>query len=116
MRYQQKINQARALRKAETSAEKLLWNHLRRQSMNGRKFRRQATVGPFIADFLCEELSLIVELDGDVHALRQKQDERRSSQLEAHGYRVIRFPNTDVLMNLRGVLETLWEITRRDTD
>lgn len=116
MRNGQNIGLSRRLRENSTSPERLLWYHLRNRRLNGRKFRRQHTMGPFIVDFCCTELSLVVELDGDVHGFRETKDAARQTYLEEQGYRVVRFTNSDVLDNLPGVLETLWEITKRDKD
>ena len=59
---------ARTLRKQATDAERLLWRRLRNRQLGGRKFRRQAPVGRYVVDFLCQEEFLVVELDGGQHA------------------------------------------------
>jgi very-short-patch-repair endonuclease len=66
--------------------------------MAGRKFRRQAAVGPYIADFVCFERKLVVELDGAHHAEPQQQahDARRTRWLAGQGFRVLRFGNQHV--------------------
>ena len=61
-------DQARRLRQNLTDAEARLWSVLRRRQMEGRHFRRQAPVGPYIADFVCFAENLIVEVDGGQHA------------------------------------------------
>lgn len=71
------------------------------------KFRRQQTVGPYIADFLCIEPKLIIELDGGQHLKQQQRDAERTLYLQALGYRVLRFWNHEVLNNLEGVLESI---------
>ena len=101
---------ARNLRKSQTDAEKLLWSRLRNRQLEGCKFRRQQIVGPYIADFLCLEPKLIVELDGGQHAEQKEQDEKRTQYLRSLGYRVLRFWNNDVLLKLDGVLERIREI------
>ena len=116
LRQGQKISQSRTLRKNSTKAENVLWYHLRDNRLNGRKFRRQHTIGPFIVDFYCKELSLIVEVDGDVHAFQEARDAIREAYLEAQGYRVVRFANLDILRNLRGVLEMLGHLTKTDSE
>lgn len=98
---------ARNLRKHQTDAEKLLWSRLRNRQMEGCKFRRQQVSGPYIADFLCLEPKLIVELDGGQHLEQKEQDEQRTSYLQYLGYQVLRFWNNDVLQNLDGVLESI---------
>ncbi len=101
------IPRARHLRRTMTDAERLLWRHLRGRQLGGHKFRRQVPVGRYIADFLCQEARLIVELDGGQHAERADYDDKRTAVLESLGYRVIRFWNTDVLANTDGVLTTI---------
>lgn len=98
---------ARALRKNQTDAEKLLWYRLRNRQLVGCKFRRQQIIGPYIADFLCLEPKLIIELDGGQHATRQDQDEQRTRFLESLGYWVLRFWNHDVLRDINSVLEVI---------
>ena len=98
---------ARQLRKNSTDAEKFLWSHIRNRQLEGWKFRRQVPIGHYIADFVCFELRLIVELDGGQHAEQLDYDLRRTEFLQAKGYRVVRFWNNEVLGNIEGVLETL---------
>jgi len=85
----------RALRLKSTDAEQHLWRRLRNRQLDGLKFRRQETVGPFITDFLCYEARLVVELDGGHHAndSQQTADSARTRFLEQQGYRVLRFWN-----------------------
>ena len=59
---------ARTLRREETDAEAIVWWHVRNRQLNGFKFRRQVPIGPYIADFVCQERRIIVELDGSQHA------------------------------------------------
>lgn len=93
---------AGTLRQNATGAERLLWSHLRNRQIGDFKFRRQATIGPYIADFLCAELSLIVEADGGQHS--ENTDRARTAFLKARGYTVLRFWNDDILRNTNGVL------------
>lgn len=98
---------ARALRKNQTEAERLMWSRLRNRQLLNCKFRRQQTIGPYIADFLCLEPKLIIELDGGQHADQQQYDELRSQYLQQMGYRVVRFWNNEVLQELDAVLEAI---------
>lgn len=98
---------ARRLRRNRTDAEDRLWFHLRNRQLEGAKFRFQSPVADYVADFLCVEARLIVELDGGQHAEQMEQDAERTRALEASGYTVIRFWNNDVLANADGVLETI---------
>jgi very-short-patch-repair endonuclease len=104
---------ARTLRKNPTEAERLLWKHLRGRQLAGFKFRRQYSVGPFICDFACPEVSVIVELDGSQHVEQSDYDARRDSFLRSHGFRVLRFWNNDVLGRTEVILETIFEALRR---
>jgi very-short-patch-repair endonuclease len=96
---------ARRLRRTATDVEAALWLHLRNRRLGNLKFRRQATLGRAIADFVCAEKRLVVELDGGQHC--DEADAARTARLKALGYRVIRFWNHDVNENLDGVLERI---------
>ena len=93
---------ARTLRHAATPAERHLWTILRTSAL-GAKFSRQMPLGPFFADFLCRDLKLVIELDGQSHETRLEQDQARDAWMAAQGFRVLRFINADVLGNLEGV-------------
>lgn len=97
---------ARKLRADSTDVERILWRALR-ESFPLLKFRRQHPIGKRIADFACPVKKLVIELDGSQHAEQIAGDDRRSSELASHGYRVIRFWNNDVIENLTSVLETV---------
>jgi len=90
-----------------TDAERLLWQHLRGRALEGYKFRRQVVVEPYIVDFLCMDVRLIVEADGGQHDQQRRYDAERSAQLEAMGYRVLRFWNHEILSEIEGVLEQI---------
>ena len=96
---------ARTLRRNATDAEVKLWQRLRNRRLGGFKFRRQATVGYHVVDFLCAEKRLVVELDGGQHS--PERDAVRTGRLEALGYRVIRFWNNDALENTDAVLDAI---------
>lgn len=98
---------ARNLRKNQTDAEKLLWQHLRNRQMLGQKFRRQFPIDTYIVDFACLEVKLTIELDGGQHTEQIEYDQRRTEQLQKRGFKVIRFWNNDVLQNTTGVLEAI---------
>lgn len=83
-------------------AETRLWSILRDRGLAGRKFVRQFQIGPYIADFVCREAGLVVEVDGGQHA-ESLADETRTAQLNAQGYGVLRFWNSEVLENDEGV-------------
>lgn len=107
------VDRARGLRQTMTDAERTLWRHLRNRQVSGFKFRRQHEVDRYIVDFVCTEALLIVELDGGQHADQVEYDERRTQQLQALGYRVLRFWNNDVLNDIQSVLEVVLDATAR---
>jgi very-short-patch-repair endonuclease len=98
---------ARSLRKNLTDAEGLLWYMIRNRRLSGYKFRRQVWLGEYIADFVCVERGLIVELDGGQHAEALEYDARRTKELEKLGYRVVRYWNNGVLLRMNAVLSDL---------
>lgn len=98
---------ARELRRHGTDAERALWRRLRCRQLLGHKFRREEIIGPYIADFVCVESRVIVEVDGGHHMEQQGRDERRSVYLRCLGYRVMRFWNNEVLVDIDGVLERI---------
>jgi len=97
---------ARKLRRDATAVESKLWQRLRSRQIEGAKFRRQFPIGPYIADFACIDLKLIIELDGGQH-VESATDAGRTAWLETNGYTVIRFWNSEVIENLEGVLEAI---------
>ena len=100
---------ARELRKRLTDVERKLWWQLRDRQLANFKFRRQRPIGPYVVDFICEEAMLIVELDGSQHkeATNADHDAARTAYLESRGYLVIRVWNTDVNLNIDGVLTSI---------
>lgn len=98
---------AQNLRKNMTLAEQHLWYFLRKKQLNGIKFRRQQTIGSYIADFVSMEHKLIIELDGGQHAEQIVYDNARTEFLNSQGYRVVRFWNNEVLQNTEAVLEQI---------
>jgi very-short-patch-repair endonuclease len=99
----------RSLRKEMPSAERRLWYFIRRRQLGGFHFRRQHTIGPFVADFACLEASLVLELDGDQHGLEaaSARDAARDACIEAEGFDVLRIWNREVYSNIDGVLELI---------
>ncbi|MDB5271112.1 MAG: endonuclease protein [Hymenobacter sp.] len=104
-----KKDERRTLRNNLTSAEAVLWNRLKSSQLNGRKFRRQHSIGEFILDFYCPQEKLAVELDGAGHftASGNLHDAARTDYLNAAGIRVIRFENKLIWSSLESVLQTI---------
>jgi len=105
-----RIGRTRELRVQSTEAEKRLWRQLRDRQLGNFKFRRQVAIGPYVADFVCFDQRLIVEVDGGQHGIDIAKDEARTAWLESQDFRVVRFWNNDVLENLEGVLTRLLEV------
>jgi len=85
---------------------------LRRKQLGGFRFRRQHPLGHYIVDFFCPEARLIVEADGGQHTEDNAHDVTRTAWLEARGYRVLRFWNSDVLAQTEAVLSMILEALR----
>jgi very-short-patch-repair endonuclease len=98
---------ARRLRKPLTDAELRLWQFLRSRNLKQFKFRRQHPIGPYIADFICLEMRLIIEVDGSQHQQQSEYDGKRTAELEAAGYQVFRFWDNDVLTRSDSVMEAI---------
>jgi len=101
------IPRAREMRSNMTEPEKRIWYNCLRQLPQ--RFRRQRPFGPYIVDFYCASLKLVIEIDGDSHATEDAMayDAERTAFLEGLGLQVIRFSNRDVMENLEGVFEKL---------
>jgi len=97
---------ARSLRREMTEAEVRLWHELRDRRLDRIKFRRQIPLGKYIADFVCLEAGLIIEIDGSQHA-DSDSDRIREVELKARGFRILRFWNDDVLKDLNAVCDTI---------
>lgn len=110
-----KTNRSRALRSNATSAEDVLWFHLRNRNLNGFKFVRQAPVENYFADFLCREARLIVEVDGGTHGELHEiaADAVRTAVLAKFGYKIFRAHNRQIYDNIDGVLEGIVAVLER---
>ena len=104
-----RTNRARVLRSHSTSAEDRIWSALRNRRLNGLKFVRQYSIGPYFVDFVCRERMIIVEIDGSTHSTEQElsYDAKRADYLREQGYRIFCANNGDVYKNLSGVLTGL---------
>jgi very-short-patch-repair endonuclease len=103
------LHQAGELRKEPTPAEAKLWAYLRTLREDGVHFRRQHAIGPYIADFCAPRNKLIIELDGSQHLDQEEYDSERTAFLEAKGYRLLRFWNSDVMNKITDVMGVVLE-------
>ena len=97
---------AKQLRRNMTDAEQRLWYYLRAHRLQGFKFKRQQPIGPYIVDFVCLDVRLVVEVDGGQHA-EVKIDQVRDAWLHSQGFRIMRFWNNDVLISTDMVLQAI---------
>jgi very-short-patch-repair endonuclease len=94
------------MRRNPTEPEKRLWRVLSNAQLGGFKLRRQMVIGRYIADFVCAQKALIVEVDGDTH-VDPADEARRDAALAGFGYTVLHVTNSDVMANIDGVREQL---------
>lgn len=106
---------ARRLRRDLTPAERRLWHSLRAHRFAALGFRRQAPIGPYIADFICHAARLVVEIDGAQHGFDDglARDAARDAWFASEGYRVLRFWNGQVLHEHASVLDTIYAAIER---
>jgi len=109
--YKRKLTElARQNRNNLTPAEKKIWYEvLSRKQFKGYKFTRQKPIADFIVDFYCSKLQLVIEIDGDSHAESKEYDEARTNILNQYGLRVLRYTNRDVMNNIEGVYQDLFQ-------
>lgn len=106
---------ARENRQTQTKAEEILWDKLRNHK-TGYKIRRQHPIDQFIADFICLDKKLIIEVDGGIHLDQVEYDEGRTFMLEDIGYRVIRFTNDEVIEKTDWVIEEITKELSKELD
>ena len=107
------VDRARDLRRTASAPERALLRALR-DAFPRLKWRHQTPIGPYYADILCFSERLVIEVDGDTHAMAMPYDTARTAFIEREGYRVIRFANADVTQNPEGVLARLALSLRQD--
>jgi very-short-patch-repair endonuclease len=105
---------ARYLRNNMTEPEKRLWTYLRKRQL-GVRFRRQVPIGPYIVDFVALYINLVIEIDGGHHfdPVQSTKDNDRTTYLEHHGFRVIRFTNLDIFYSIEDVVESISEVIQQ---
>jgi very-short-patch-repair endonuclease len=112
--YKKSLKQnSRNLRNNSTLAEVILWNELKAGKMEGYKFNRQKPLGKFIVDFYCKKLNLVIEVDGESHINKEKDDIERQKELEKFNLNFLRFGDLEVKMNLYNVI---WRIKQYIND
>lgn len=109
------LEKRRYLRKNMTEPEIKLWQYLRNEQL-GVKFRRQHSIGEYIADFYCSKLKLVIEIDGESHFNDEaiEYDSIRTNFFKSLGIEVIRFNNDEVMTNIEGVFEIIQKILVED--
>lgn len=95
---------ARVLRSNMTKAEIILWSRLRSKKISGYKFRRQQPILEYITDFYCDELRLIIEVDGEIHEEKKMSDSIRDNMLRMNGYKILHLSNLEVETNLNSAI------------
>ncbi|SRR5581483_2261621 len=103
----EKVNLAKEMRHKMTDAENLLWQNIRANRLDGWHFRRQQIINGYIVDFYFHKLDLIIEVDGEIHELQEKEDQDRELALKTQGFHVSRFQNAEILNQLPKVLEQI---------
>jgi very-short-patch-repair endonuclease len=107
-----------------TPAEARFWTMVKGSRVEGRKFRRQHGVGPFILDFYCPAERLAVELDGEVHFsdASREYDRERKLFLNHFGILVLSFENRLIFDDPEWVLANIrhrfgwWRIIQEGPD
>lgn len=100
------VQRARQLRRDASEPERHLLRALR-NTYPHLKWRHQTPLGPFFADMLCFSEKLVIEVDGDTHAVAEEYDASREDFMAREGYRTVRVTNADVMQNLEGVMERI---------
>ncbi len=99
-----KVQRAKELRQQMTEEEKILWQCLRANRLNGSHFRRQQVIDGFIVDFYCHAARLVIEVDGAIHQQQAEYDTERDQILASRGLRLLRIKNKAVMQELDSVL------------
>jgi very-short-patch-repair endonuclease len=105
------FSNAKKLRENPTEAEEKLWLAVKNNQIEGYKFRRQHPLSVYVADFYCHALKLVIEIDGGYHLDEEQRllDEKRTSDIEFQGSKVIRFTNEEIMLKLPEVIDKIKE-------
>lgn len=101
------LDRAKGMRREMTRHERILWDALRRNQLDGYHFRRQQVIDGYIVDFYCHAASLVVETDGPIHDQQRGYDEERDERLARRGLLILRVRNEEIERDLAGVLERI---------
>lgn len=103
------LEQRRKLRRSMTSAEKILWERVRRKQILGKRFKRQYGIGPYILDFYIPQANLCIEIDGGIHNLEKVRlkDTNKDAFLKQNGINILRFKNQEIEDEIEEVIEMI---------
>ena len=107
-----KLERAKYFRSHMTYAERCFWNMARRNQIAGLQFRRQQVIHGFIADFYCNQINLVVEIDGGIHEEQKDYDKLRDQIINQYGIKVIRFTNEEIVNRSDWVLSRIKDIAQ----
>jgi very-short-patch-repair endonuclease len=93
----------------QTAQEEKLWLVISNKKLNGFKFRRQFPIGRYIVDFYNHANRLVIEIDGSVHNTTKEYDGNRDAYLQACGYKVLRFTNSEINLHINTVIQKILE-------
>ncbi|RCX18262.1 very-short-patch-repair endonuclease [Anaerobacterium chartisolvens] len=108
---------AKEMRRHPTSGEQELWDKIRNKQLGGYRFLRQYAISRYIADFYCSKAKTAVEVDGSIHEQdeRKEYDSIREEVIKAHGIRIIRFTNEEIIEDINNVLKRLLEFLESES-
>jgi len=115
-RWMDKKTYADTLRKNMTPAELALWKLLERKAKDwGVSIKAQEPVIGYVADFLCEDVGLVIEVDGRIHTRKdvRQNDRRRTRHLNNAGYVVVRYTNLQCLKSPHQVIQAIFHAIRQ---
>jgi very-short-patch-repair endonuclease len=111
----EKLKRAKELRHSMTPAEKLLWEKLRANRLEGFHFRRQQVIEGFIVDFYCHQAKLVVEVDGEIHHQLKDRDNARDELLRSKCLTILRFTNSEIEQSPTEVIGYILEACLKNT-
>ncbi len=105
---------AKLLRNKQTKCEKILWEEFESNKILGFRFKAQHPLDVFVADFYCHKLKLVIEIDGEYHLEKEQSayDLARTEEINGYGIRVLRFTNSEVEKDLKGVVESITKVCK----